>query len=349
MRRALTLLVLWPGLCGAAELRIADRMPGVEIAHARSSLQLLEGQRAEVTLVLLQQGRALCARGSRLVIDGGAPRPCAALEPRLLGNVRWYVAEPRLRGYDNHSYYMRRKGRSPQPIYYDLRELSELRGRRSFSVSKVPRLASTGTHRLVARARHRGTMLTAPGPLPKRITSASAVTMTSLVVRRDDSYVGYLTELLGVPYVFAPLRLRGRGHQTDLRLGTDCISLAVYGKRREGLRLPYLPLSGFDRHTRQVCRAASLKQLLRGAGQSCRAREGDLLHLGHHVAVLSRDVEPRGLLGAGDLVIHALAGAAEEVPLRRLISDPHPVRVLRWDRAASAGRRRRGGLTSSGP
>lgn len=341
MRSALLLALVAssPGLAAAAELRIADREPGAGIARVRPNVFALRGQRVEISLVVLEGRRASCAGGPRLAMGAAAPRPCRALEPGQLTAIRWYLAEPEQRGYDNFSYCKRGRG-CPQPIHYRLVEIRELRGRTSFEVKEVPRLASPGTRHLAARARYRGSALTTPCPLPARPTTAAAVAMTSIVIRRDNSYVGFLTELLGVPYAFAPRPLGRRGHQTDLRLATDCIALAIYGQRRLGRRTPYLPLSGLDRHTRAVCQAGSVAQLLSGAGRRCgaRVRMGDLLHLGRHVVVMSRDLPPEGKLGPKDLVIHALFGAAEEIPLGRLLSDPNPVRVLRWARPIPAGR-----------
>ena len=48
-----------------------------------------------------------------------------------------------------------------------------------------------------------------------------------LIKRDSDDYVGYLEELLTVPFVMPP-RLLHSGHQTDLRLGVDCAELAIY-------------------------------------------------------------------------------------------------------------------------
>ncbi|MCB9686475.1 MAG: hypothetical protein H6738_08770 [Alphaproteobacteria bacterium] len=135
-----------------------------------------------------------------------------------------------------------------------------------------------------------------------------------LVVRRDDTYVGYLTELLGTPFALVPARLPD-GHQTDLRLAADCVAVLIYGRRRLGEDVPYVSPAGVRRW------------LVAAEGP---ARRGDVLHFGFQTAVLSEDHEPVGVIDPGDVVLQAFHGRVEERPLRDLPYAGLPFDHLRW-------------------
>ncbi len=112
-----------------------------------------------------------------------------------------------------------------------------------------------------------------------------------LRVRRDDSYLGYLTEMIGVPFVLPPRRFPDGGHQTDLGLGVDCAELAIYGRRRQGHKVPYVGPQGIYYYLRPI-RPDSLF-------------EGCVVHFGGQVSVLYRDLGRAGQLDAEDLLIQS--------------------------------------------
>lgn len=144
----------------------------------------------------------------------------------------------------------------------------------------------------------------------------------SLAVRSDDSYVGYLDELLGVPFVFAPAWIEG-GHQTDQGLATDCVALVVYGQRRLGRRVPYV----------SPYRLYELLEPARGA-----ARVGDVLHWGWQTAVLAEDTPPLGRIDGTDVLVLAWRGEAERRTLGSLPFAGTPVAHLRWPESGSEPR-----------
>jgi hypothetical protein len=111
-----------------------------------------------------------------------------------------------------------------------------------------------------------------------------------VVVRADDTYVGFLQELLGTPFVLLPRRLP-EGHQTDLRLGSDCAALAAYGRRRMGEDIPYQGPRGLFAHLLPVPH-----------GQM---RTGDVLHYGEQVQVVFQDRGRKGFSDPEDLVIQS--------------------------------------------
>lgn len=113
---------------------------------------------------------------------------------------------------------------------------------------------------------------------------------TQVAIRRDDSYPGILTELLQTPFVLLPRKV-GAGHQTDLRIGSDCAALAAYGRRRMGEAVPYLGPRGL---------LPSLVSVAQGD-----LRAGDILHYGAQVQVVYEDRGRKGVPDGEDLVIES--------------------------------------------
>jgi hypothetical protein len=246
--------------------------------------------------------------------------------------ISWYVALPIAEDYDNYRYC----GEHPaigchQPIHYRLRELPEVHGKLSFDVRSVSAFASPGTYLI-------GIQTGGDASLGGRdIPESEAQRLFKLVIRRDDTYVGYLTELFGVPFVLWPQRLPGRGHQTDLQIGADCVALVIYGRRRMGFEVPYVAPPALSRFMTVVSDRA-------GTGAR-RIRVGDVLNFGFQTAVVAEDRDPAGVLSDNDLIIHTYHGAAEEIPFSRLPYRNHPFEILRWSPTVVA----RPALQSSSP
>jgi len=101
-----------------------------------------------------------------------------------------------------------------------------------------------------------------------------------IVYREDDSYLGYLSELMRSPFVMYP-KLLEEGHQTDLLIGSDCAEFVIYGRRRLGYDIPYCgPELIYDYLSPQEV-----------------PMPGDILHYGSQVSVFYED---RGVIGAVD-------------------------------------------------
>lgn len=237
--------------------------------------------------------------------------------------ISWYVASPIAEDYDNYRYC----GEHPasgchQPIHYRVGELPEVRGQLSFDVKNVTAFASPGTYLIGFQT---GTSETQSG---RNITESEAQQLFKVVIRRDDTYVGFLTELFGVPFVLWPQRLPGRGHQTDLQIGADCVALVIYGRRRMGFDTPYVAPSALSRFMTVVSDTT-------GTGGR-RIRVGDVLNFGFQTAVVAENRDPTGMLSDDDLIIHTYHGMAEELPFSRLPYRNHPFEVLRWNQAGIA-------------
>ncbi|MFT3917375.1 MAG: hypothetical protein QM704_25805 [Anaeromyxobacteraceae bacterium] len=241
------------------------------------------------------------------------------------GAARWSILDPAPADYDNVTAcgpFGPSRG-CAAPIRYVERALPALDGRARVDTSDVAELGTPGTHLLLARGVHD------TGP-------ATPTDAVQVVVRRDDGYVGRLTELLGVPFVLGPARLPDIGHQTDARLGADCVALVVYGRRRLGEPVPYAAPARLHGWLTKVTAAPALVCPDGSFAELAGVREGDVLHFGFQTAVVSRDRPPLGILDPGDLVIHTYHRLAEERPVGALPYARHPVEVLRWPGVTNA-------------
>ncbi|MEZ4359049.1 MAG: hypothetical protein R3B48_02635 [Kofleriaceae bacterium] len=171
-----------------------------------------------------------------------------------------------------------------------------------------------------------------------------------VTVRRDDTFLGYLTGYLLVPEVFGSGGA-GKNHQTERYTGADCADVLVGAARAAGLRhVPYTSVAGLPRYAEVVAAATALDE--RGAPPAPirGVRAGDLIRIdyggalqGHtprawdHVAVLFEDrSDPQGPLRGGpdgqldgfDLVIHMGHPRLVIEPLSE--QSPSTVDVLRW-------------------
>lgn len=217
-----------------------------------------------------------------------------------VSQIRWFIAVPEPKDYSNLL-----PGRSRsfvQPIEYRSREIVELRGRDRFRVNDVPNVTALGTHELLVAAGDRELHF-------------------QVVIRRNDSYVGFATELVGVPFVYAP-GMTPEGHQTDLRKGADCIAMIVYAKRRQGVRVPYFaPPKLYDYVTKIGNRDQSgIPPIL----------EGDILHFGFQTAIVAEDLPPKGRLNGDDIILHTYHGVAETVRFSQLPYRDAHYDILRW-------------------
>ncbi|MCA9568609.1 MAG: hypothetical protein KC656_12240 [Myxococcales bacterium] len=185
-------------------------------------------------------------------------------------------------------------------------ELLPYRWERVGAGRRLRRAWTVGTHPLLAT----------DGPKPPDDAVPHMV-----VVRPADTYVGYASELLGVPFVLTPARL-DRGHQTDLREAADCVAVVIYGRRRMGEEVPYVSPHG-------------LWSFLEPA-DDLPAEAGDVLHWGWQTGILAVDTAPFGVLDATDRVLLAWRGEVEEAALGDLPRFGE-VRRLRWPVSPARG------------
>ncbi|MCC6336003.1 MAG: hypothetical protein IT380_18695 [Myxococcales bacterium] len=139
-----------------------------------------------------------------------------------------------------------------------------------------------------------------------------------VVVRRDETLLGYAAELINTPYIFGSAGPDGR-NQSDLLIGSDCADLIVYGRRRAGKSTEYTSSYGME-------------QLAPPLKPGTPIRAGDVVHFPNtrHVALLYEDRAPLGVLDLGDLILHTCWAPPTVQPISETGCASEPMRMLRF-------------------
>jgi hypothetical protein len=162
--------------------------------------------------------------------------------------------------------------------------------------------------------------------------------LARVTVRRDDTYLGFLTELFNTPYIWGSAGDPAKVHQAERRIGSDCADFVTYGVRRLGHDLPYTSTWEIEKFTRRLYESKGPGDdgvYRDGAGRPIPVGEGgvhpgDLLLFPRHVGAFVRDEPPLGVLSAGDVMIHTCWAPPAEQPLDQTDYGHAPVKVLRW-------------------
>jgi hypothetical protein len=192
-----------------------------------------------------------------------------------------------------------------------------------------------GTMRFQIEVRQGDRALASAGVDARRGKGSGGLTddVHRISLRRDDTYLGYLTELYGQPYIWASAGSTDRAHQSERLEGCDCADFVVYGRRRMGEERAYTwtgelwkytrLLASGDRATDGVFRDKSGEALpFTGVG--------DIILFPRHVGVLSEDREPRGILDDGDIMMHSLFDTPKEVTIADSTYADTPIELRRW-------------------
>jgi hypothetical protein len=312
----------------------------------------------QVLLVVLLA--AAPSRGAQLRIlsdvDGGKPSPewkyvklgqrvtlhAELKPPEPSAQIAWFKLEPEVGSVDNTtpSFHF-------EKIPYRAVEIEACRGNPDCPADINPTLTTAtipdvGTMAFQAQAiLPGGRTLATPGVEAIEYGGLSPK-VHRVAVRRDDTYLGYVTELLNTVFIFGSAGPDGR-NQTDRLIGTDCADMAVYGARRMGKKVDYTNTYNIDQAAPPVATAVSVdaqgvmldakgRPIQVGDGQGM-VRPGDVLHFPHsrHVAVFYEDREPKGVLDMGDLMLHACWAPPQIQPIRdNTRCTSLPARVLRF-------------------
>jgi cell wall-associated NlpC family hydrolase len=176
----------------------------------------------------------------------------------------------------------------------------------------------TMRYQLVVTANDR--TLATPGTDARRGRGSGGLTdaVMRVSIRRDDTYLGYLTEMYGQPYIWASAGTSDASHQSEHLEGSDCADFVVYGARRMGKHIRYTWTGGLPAITTLVTAGT------RGDDGIYRddhgrplpfTRPGDLILFPRHVGVLSVDRGTRGVLDDQDLMMHTLFDSPKEQPI----------------------------------
>jgi hypothetical protein len=152
-------------------------------------------------------------------------------------------------------------------------------------------------------------------------------------LRKDDTFLGMLTEMYGQPYIWASAGGTDRTHQSERLEGSDCADLMVYGARRTGLAIPYGWTGSLESVTRVLGKGALADDgVYRDAHGKPVAftRPGDLVLFPRHVGALVEDRGTIGVLDTADVMMHTLFDS----PKQQAIADSgyanNAIKVLRW-------------------
>lgn len=136
-------------------------------------------------------------------------------------------------------------------------------------------------------------------------------------VRTAEGFRGSLSECGGMPYVFGIAGVREAvlgGVETGW--GSDCANLLISAWRRNGIGLPWGDPGVLRDRLEAVAEDVGLAAAVNiTPGQIDR---GIAIDFGKHVAAVWEDLEPHGILGGNDLVMHHLGGKPEIVALEAL-------------------------------
>ena len=165
-----------------------------------------------------------------------------------------------------------------------------------------------------------------------------------IVYRKDDTYIGYLTELFRTPFVIMPKRTKAGKNQADLHMGSDCASFAIYGMRRMGFDYPYIGpqriyqflRSLYPSILRPIERKGTIAYYDAGGDSpngGSMPQPGDILHFGEQVTVFYQDAGVIGMLDSDDLIIHSTILQPEITTIRKSAFNKHALRIFRWKKS----------------
>lgn len=282
----------------------------------------------------------LVADDGTIYSDAGALRwRGKAVTPRPLADapaatLAWAKIEPTLANMSNTA----SGGFRYEPIPYAATPLAATGG--AVTADVHPTLTpdhghGLGTMRYQLVVRQGDRTIASPGVEARRARAAGGLTddVARISVRKDDSFLGYLTEMFGQPYIWASAGPSDKGHQSEHLEGSDCADLMVYGARRAGWKIPYGWTGSLKQHARVVSTGALADDGIyrdRAGAPVPFPRPGDLILFPRHVGALTEDRGTPGVLDVDDLMIHTLFDSPKEQALRDSGYADNPIEILRW-------------------
>jgi len=262
-----------------------------------------------------------------------APRPIARA-PRV--ELRWNKLEPAVATMSNGDaatfHY--------EPIDYRATPIARAGGQPSLTADVHPTLTpdhgdGVGTMRYQLIALQGERVIASAGPEARRgkASGGLADAVLRVSIRRDDSYLGYLTEMYNQPYIWASAGTSDATHQSERLEGSDCADFIVYGARRMGAPYSYTYTGALPRVTRLLAAGT------RGDGGVYRdargqpiafSRPGDLLLFPRHVGALAVDRGTIGVLDDQDLMMHTLFDSPKEQAIADTGYADQPVELRRF-------------------
>ena len=282
--------------------------------------------------------RAAYSDATSLIFDGKrvTTRPIAQA-PAI--ELRWNRIEPATAAMTN--------GDTPADfrfaaIDYRATPIDGAHGRASITADVRPTLTTdhghgVGTMRYQIVALQGDHVIASPGPEARRGKGSGGVSdaVLRVSIRRDDTYLGYLTEMYGQPYIWASAGMSDAGHQSEHLEGSDCADFVIYGKRRAGAKLAYTWTGGLPQVTSLVAAGTrddhGIYRDKTGTPLPF-TKPGDLVLFPRHVGVLSVDRGTLGVLDDQDLMMHTLFDSPKEQAIGETSYADKPLELRRFRR-----------------
>jgi hypothetical protein len=184
-------------------------------------------------------------------------------------------------------------------------------------------------------------VLVTAGPSARRGGGSGGLTdaVMRVTLRRDDTFLGYLTEMYGQPYIWASAG-KAKAHQSERLEGSDCADLMVYGARRMGKDLAYTWTGGLPQVTTLVASGdRDDKGVFRDREGKALAftQIGDLVlfppskTIAHgHVGALAADRGTPGVLDEEDLIVHTLLDSPKQESIAKSGWAAYHLELRRW-------------------
>jgi cell wall-associated NlpC family hydrolase len=288
-----------------------------------------------VVVVKVGEKTVVYSEAPELRVAGLTARPRPLAEAGSL-RLSWFKVEPTVENMSNEASGAFRY----ETIPYDETEVEAWRDRGAVRADVHPTLTpdrggGLGTMRYKLVASRGGLSRATPGVEAKRGKGAGglAESVHRVSIRRDDSYLGWLTEMYGQPYIWASAGANAKTHQSERLEGADCADFVTYGWRRLGHDVPYTWTGGLPKLTRKLAagQLAADGVVRDGRGRPVAfTKPGDLVLFPRHVGVLVRDAGQIGVLDADDVIVHALFASPHEVRLADSGYGDRPLELRRW-------------------
>jgi hypothetical protein len=177
--------------------------------------------------------------------------------------------------------------------------------------------------------------IASPGIDARRTGAAGGLTdaVTRVTIRKDDTYLGYLTEMFNQPYIWASAGPSAKAHQSEHLEGSDCADFVVYGARRMGADIPYMWTGGLPGVTKLLgAGTRGPDGVYRDAKNNPVAYTvaGDMVLFPRHVGVLVEDRGTIGVLDDQDLMMHTLFDSPKTEPIADSGYADRPLEVRRF-------------------
>jgi len=192
-----------------------------------------------------------------------------------------------------------------------------------------------GTMRFQAVVTRGDRTIASPGTEARRGRGSGGLTdaVMRVTIRRDDTYLGYLTEMYGQPYIWASAGLSDSTHEAERLEGSDCADFVVYGARRTGKKLAYTWTGGLPDITKLLSSGTRGDDgIYRDAKGNPLPfpKAGDLILFPRHVGALVEDKGTIGVLDDQDIMVHTLFDSPKEQPIADSGYADKPVELRRF-------------------